>query len=223
MVNFGGTRTAPRKLKFQRTLKIVGRTAASKKTLKGKTILGLNTKNLERMLGENKTKRKISNIKVAYEKTKNVEGQLIQTTNKFIKLFNSILNDEEKYIDARVKIESMLGALDDSKGGNPIERHNISNKKFKSKLEKKISDDIIRTYRNILKVSKDVYETSNNEEQREAASIFLIGLIEELYDEFFPSKKTNHTMNVNTENTKNNTKNNSNLDDLLNMFKKTGI
>jgi hypothetical protein len=71
----------------------------------------------------------------------------------------------------------------------------------------------------MLKVSKDIYETSNSDEQREAATIFLTSLIEELYNEFFPSKKINHTMNINTENTKNN----SNLDDLLNMFKKTGI
>jgi hypothetical protein len=70
----------------------------------------------------------------------------------------------------------------------------------------------------MLKVSKDVYETSNNQEQREAATIFLTSVIEELYNEFFPSKKS-RAMNINTENTKNN----SNLDDLLNMFKKTGI
>jgi hypothetical protein len=218
MVNFGGARTAPRRLKSGITRRIVGRNAASKKTLKGKTVLGLSTKNLERMLGENKTRRRISNIRVAYERTENIEGQIIKTTNKFIKLFNNILNNEQKYIDARVKIESMLEALDASEGGTPIERHNISNQKFKSKLEKKVSDDIIRTYKNMLKVSKDVYETSNNQEQREAATIFLTSVIEELYNEFFPSKKS-RAMNINTENTKNN----SNLDDLLNMFKKTGI
>jgi hypothetical protein len=65
MVNFGGARTAPRRLKSQRKRRIIGRNVTSKKTLKGKTVLGLNTKNLERMLGENKTRRRISNIRVA--------------------------------------------------------------------------------------------------------------------------------------------------------------
>ena len=90
------------------------------------------------------------------------------------------------------------------------------NREFKSKLKKKVSDDdIIRTYRNLLKVAKDVYETSNNQEQREAASLFLTVLNYDLYNEFFP-KKQNNKMNMD-ENAANN------LGDLLNMFKKTSI
>jgi cysteinyl-tRNA synthetase len=216
MVKFGGVRTAPRTLKYlksRKTRKILGRTGI-KKTLKGTPVLGLNTKNLERMLGANKTQHRITNIKKSYEETKNFEEQMLETANKFIKLFNNILHNEQKYLDARVKIETMLEVLNASKG-NPIERHNIENKNFKSKLQKKLSDDLIRTYRNLLKVAKDVYETSNNEEQREASSLFLSTLIEELYKEFFPSKKNNMNMNFENEN--------DDLDDLLNMFKKSGI
>ena len=75
MIKFGGARTKKRTLKYlksSKTRKIVGRTSM-KKTLKGKLLLGLNTKNLERMLGANKTQRKIGNIKRTYEQTTDPE------------------------------------------------------------------------------------------------------------------------------------------------------
>ena len=218
MIKSGGVRTIRRKLKYLKsgkTRKVIGRNANAKKTLKSQRILGINTKNLEQMIGMNKTTRKMGNIKMTYEKTKNIEDQMIQTSDKFIKLFNKILHNEPKYVNARVKIESMLEALDSMKG-DVIERFNITNQRFKSKLERKITDDKIRTYRNVLKVAQDTYETTNNEEQREAASILLTGLIEELYKDFF-TKSKNGNMNMEDDTP------NNNLGDLLNMFKKTAI
>ena len=193
MIKFGGTRTKSGKLKYlsTKTRKVKNSQKFSfKPSLKKNTL----KRNIVSMLQK---RNHLNNIKETYEKTSNIEEQILKTSNKFITLFNKVIK-KDKYKKYQSDIEATLDILEDTKGPI-IKRHDISNKDFKSMLEEKVSDDMIETYIDVITFAKETYEDDDNDVDREAAALFLSNITEELYNVFF-TKKNNVNMN-NAENT----------------------
>lgn len=188
MIKFGGTRTKRRNLKY---LSTKTRTAKNKHKFSFKPSLKKNTlkRNIVSMLQK---RNRLNNIKETYEKTSNIEEQILKTATKFITLFNKVIK-KDKYKKYQSDIEANLYILEGAQG-SIIERHDISNKDFKSILEEKVSDDIIETYRDVITLAKETYEDDDNDVDREAAALFLSNITEELYNVFF-TKKNNINMN----------------------------
>ena len=188
MIKFGGTRTKSRKLKY---LSTKTRTAKNKHKFSFKPSLKKNTlkQNIVSMLQK---RNRLNNIKETYEKTSNIEEQILKTSNKFITLFNKVIK-KDKYKKYQSDIEATLYTLEDTKGPI-IKRHDIKNNDFKSMLEEKVSDDMIETYIDVITLAKETYEDDDNDVDREAAALFLANITEELYNAFF-TKKNNVNMN----------------------------
>jgi hypothetical protein len=188
MIKFGGTRTKSRKLKY---LSTKTRTAKNKHKFSFKPSLKKNTlkQNIVSMLQK---RNRLNNIKETYEKTSNIEEQILKTSNKFITLFNKVIK-KDKYKKYQSDIEATLIILEDTKGPI-IKRHDIKNNDFKSMLEEKVSDDMIETYIDVITLAKETYEDDDNDVDREAAALFLANITEELYNAFF-TKKNNVNMN----------------------------
>ena len=188
MIKFGGTRTKRRNLKY---LSTKTKTAKNKQKFSFKPSLKKNTlkRNIVSMLQK---RNRLNNIKETYEKTSNIEEQILKTATKFITLFNKVLK-KDKYKKYQSDIEANLYILEGAQG-SIIERHDISNKDFKSILEEKVSDDIIETYRDVITLAKETYQDYDNDVDREAAALFLANITEELYNVFF-TKKNNVNMN----------------------------
>ena len=188
MIKFGGTRTKSRKLKYlsTKTRKVKNSQKFSfKPSLKKNTL----KRNIVSMLQK---RNHLNNIKETYEKTSNIEKQILKTSNKFITLFNKVIK-KDKYKKYQSDIEATLDILEDTKGPI-IKRHDISNKDFKSMLEEKVSDDMIETYIDVITFAKETYEDDDNDVDREAAALFLANITEELYNAFF-TKNNNVNMN----------------------------
>ena len=203
MIKFGGTRTKSRKLKYlsKKTRKLKASQKFSFKPSLQKNTL---KKNIVSILQK---RNRLNNIKETYEKTTNIEEQILKTSNKFIKLFNKVLN-KDKYIKYRSDIEATLYILENTKG-QIIERQHIKNKDFKLMLEENVSDDIIETYRDVIILAKETYEDDENTVDREAAAVFLSNIVDELYNAFFS--------NINNVNMNN--RPNSGLNSLLKSLK----
>lgn len=200
MIKFGGTRTKSRKLKYLRTKTRKAEKFSFKPSLKKNTL----KKNIVSILQK---RNRLNNIKETYEKTSNIEEQILKTSNKLIKLFNKVL-ENDKYIKYRSDIEATLDILENTEGPI-IKRHNITNKDFKSMLKEKVSDDIIETYKDVITLAKETYEDDENTVDREASAIFLANIVDELYKAFFVK---NSNVNMNNGN-------NSGLDSLLKSLK----
>ena len=188
MIKFGGTRTKSRNLKYLST-----KTRTAKKSQKFSFKPSLKKNTLKRNIVSMLQKRNhLNNIKETYEKTSNIEKQILKTSNKFITLFNKVIK-KDKYKKYQSDIEATLDILEDTKGPI-IKRHDISNKDFKSMLEEKVSDDMIETYIDVITFAKETYEDDDNDVDREAAALFLANITEELYNAFF-TKNNNVNMN----------------------------
>ena len=188
MIKFGGTRTNPRKLKY---LSTKTRKLKNSQKFSFKPSLKKNTLK-QNIVGMLQKRNRLNNIKETYEKTSNIEEQILKTSNKFITLFNKVIK-KDKYKKYQSDIEATLIILEDTKGPI-IKRHDIKNNDFKSMLEEKVSDDMIETYIDVITFAKETYEDDDNDVDREAAALFLANITEELYNAFF-TKKNNVNMN----------------------------
>jgi len=233
MIKFGGARPTGKPKRTTKSYKKL----FTKFTLKNRP--SALRKNLLSYVKSNSKTRKLNSIKKISEQEKNLETYTLQLSKKFLKLFEHVLNMDEKidnlyhtyyakgkntnalndksrdYQIFREDIEDKLKELDTK--GNLLERHKSIIPNIYTRFE--MEDDIINSYKNILTSARKIYN-SNDTNLRDEASIFLITVVEELLGVFF--KKENMSMNINENSSVQEIKvmeqHDTNIDKMLNMF-----
>ena len=236
MIKFGGARPTGKPKKSSKSYKKL----FSKFTLKNSSKKSKNiSKNLLEHIKSNNNTRRLNNIKKISEQETNLETYMLKLSKKFIKLFehifkmdedldnlyhtyykegkntNALNNKSREYQEFREDIEEKLKELDDKE--NLLERHKSIIPTLHNSL--KMDDDIIKSYKDILKSARKIYNNKSGV-LRDEASMFLITVVEELLDVFF--KKENTRMNINENSINQEIKvmevHDSELDKMLNMF-----